>query len=68
MTQGLWRGPVIKEGLRFWIRRDVPSYGPVLGSGGSTVSDLQAASILYVDVQLLMPLLPDSNHFYAASA
>ena len=32
MTQGLRRGPVIKEGLRFWIRRDVLSHGPALGS------------------------------------
>jgi hypothetical protein len=36
MIQGFWRGPVIKEGLRFWIRRDVLSHGPALGADALT--------------------------------
>jgi hypothetical protein len=36
MIQGLWRGPVIKKGLQFWIRRDVLSHGPALGANADT--------------------------------
>jgi hypothetical protein len=36
MIQGFWRGPVIKEGLRFWIRRDVLSHGPARGANAVT--------------------------------
>jgi hypothetical protein len=35
-SQGFWHGPVIKEGLRFWIRRDVISHGPALGANAVT--------------------------------
>jgi len=36
MTQHLWRSPVIKEGLRFGIRRDVLSHSPALGANAVT--------------------------------
>lgn len=32
LAQGLRRGPVIEAGLRVWIRRDVLSDGPALGT------------------------------------